>query len=677
MSTATRPSTRPRAHAAGPVAPLVVGVSAVVAVLLGVVVTGATIPLLIGDPGPLVRWALPVVTTITNLASVTTVGLVGMAAFAIPERARTDRLATAGRYAALAGLVWFAAGGLALLLSFADIAGLPLTDPAYASQLGPYLFSLEVTRVEAISVGLGLVTATGAFVARSRATFAWLFLIGLVGTVVLALTGHAAGSVGHEDAVNAMGFHLLGVTAWVGGLIALVLMRPHLGRDLGAVVGRFSLVATWAFVAVALSGLQSGLQRVDSLDQLASGYGALLIGKAVLLAMLGVVGWQQRRRVTVRLDADSRDGRAFAALALGEVAVMGLAMGLAVALSRSESPNLVLLPQDDSVLALTDYPDPGPMAWSDWFLTWRIDWLFLVLALVAMGLYAAGVMRLRRRGDAWPWLRTAAWMVGWLVFIWATCAGPGIWARILFSVHMVMHMVVAMIVPLFLVPAAPVTLALRSLPARPDKTWGPRELVLHVSHSRLMRALANPVVAAALFFVSLAIFYYSPAFELALTTHTGHLLMMGHFLLTGYLFTWVLVGIDPGPKRYPPLLLLVVLFITISFHAFFGVILTGSEQLLAPGFFGQLTVPWMTDPLGDQVRAGEIAWGVGEAPTLVLALMVARNWVRSDAAATRRQDRQADRDGDAELAAYNAMLSQRAGSAHGAPDLDRRQRSPR
>jgi putative copper resistance protein D len=64
----------------------------------------------------------------------------------------------------------------------------------------------------------------------------------------------------------------------------------------------------------------------------------------------------------------------------------------------------------------------------------------------------------------------------------------------------------------------------------------------------------------------------------------------------------------------------------------------------------------MTDPLGDQHRAGAIAWGIGEAPTVALTLMVAISWVRSDRAETRRKDRQADRDGDAELAAYNAHL---------------------
>jgi putative copper resistance protein D len=105
-------------------------------------------------------------------------------------------------------------------------------------------------------------------------------------------------------------------------------------------------------------------------------------------------------------------------------------------------------------------------------------------------------------------------------------------------------------------------------------------------------------------------------------------------------------------------MLIVVLFATMSFHAFFGVVMTGSTTLLAPDFFEVIKLPWLTDPLANQREAGAVAWGIGEAPTLALTLMVALAWVRSDRAETRRLDRRADRDGDAELAAYNAHLAE-------------------
>ena len=641
-------------------APLPVAVvAAVAAVLLAGVTTAIFTPYAVADPGAVVRWGLPVATVVRDLAASATLGLLGAAAFIVPERVSTDRRGLARRLAGWAAALWALAAVLVVVLTFSDLSGTHPGAAGFWSQLTSFVWPLETTRILLLNSIAALLVALLTPLARGRAGTAWLVVLTLVGLAVLALTGHAAGSADHETAVNALGVHLLAVGCWVGGLLALAALRPSLGEDLAACVGRFSVLALWCYVAVALSGIQQAWIRLGSLSGLATAYGALVVVKVVALVLLGLAGWRQRESLRLRLAADPGDGRAFARLALGEAGVMGVAMGVAVALARSAPPTPDAAPNPSRVLELTGYPDPGPMSWGDWFFAWRIDWLMLAIACVAVGLYLAGAVRLHRRGDRWPVGRTVCWVLGWVVFVWATCGGPDIWGRVLFSVHMVMHMTIAMVVPLLLVPAAPVTLALRALPARRDRTWGPREVILQVVHSRALAVLANPVVAAVLFFVSLALFYFTPLFQLALETHTGHLLMLAHFLLTGYLFVSVLIGVDPGPKRWSPLLLLVVLFATISFHAFFGVVITGSQTLLAPDFFQALQLPWMTDPIANQVTAGEIAWGTGELPTLILALLVARRWVQTDRAEAERTDRQADRDGDAELAAYNAMLAER------------------
>ncbi len=153
------------------------------------------------------------------------------------------------------------------------------------------------------------------------------------------------------------------------------------------------------------------------------------------------------------------------------------------------------------------------------------------------------------------------------------------------------------------------------------------------------------------------IFYYTGLFELALTSHVGHVFMVVHFSLAGYLFANVLVGIDPGPRRPAYPIRLVLLFATMAFHAFFGVALAQSTALLAADWFGGLGLPWGVDALADQRQGANLAWALGEIPTLVLAGVVAVQWAREDDRTARRKDRQADRDGDAELAAYNAMLA--------------------
>jgi cytochrome c oxidase assembly factor CtaG len=485
-----------------------------------------------------------------------------------------------------------------------------------------------------------------------------------VGAVVpLALTGHAAGTADHETAVNTIAPHLVGASLWVGGLLAVMVLRRALGRALPVVVERYSGLALWCFVAVGVSGVVSAVIRLGGLSQLGNlltAYGALVIVKTICLVVLGFMGWQQRRRVVGRMATEGPARGLFARFAVTELAVMGVAFGFAAALARTPTP-AAAGPLDVSPSAqLTGYPEPAAPTGATWLTLWRFDWLWGVLALIAVGVYLMWVIRLRRRGDHWSVLRVVWWVVGWAVLVWATCGAPGVLGRVSFSWHMIGHMAIAMYAPMFLVLAAPVSLALRALPARRDGSLGPRELLLGTVHSRVLRVFGNPVVAAALFFVSLVVFYYSPLFGLALTTHTGHVLMVTHFLVTGYLFAWSMVGRDPGPPKWAPSLRLLILLITVSFHAFFGVALMSGTTLLAPEFFGALRIPWIPDPVADQQVGGSIAWALGEIPVLVLSLIVVRDWIRSDNRESRRHDRQADRDGGAELAAYNARLQELA-----------------
>lgn len=610
------------------------------------------------DAGQIVRWGLPITRAIHDLAAASTIGLLVVAATIIPEASDTSRRITAARYASATGIVWVMAGLLGLVFSFATISGTKLTDPSFAAQLQTFALQIEVLRVAVISSAMALVVAVGAAVVRQRAGMVALAAVGIIAVLPLALSGHAAGSGSHDTAVDSLALHLVSALLWVGGLLALTMLRPLLGTAMAVSVQRYSRLAGWCFVAVAVSGAANAWIRLGSISHLATSYGALVILKVAALLALGVAGWQQRTRVVSRIADDPLAGRLFARLAVIELVIMSAAFALGTALSRSEPPVPETPPSLDPAFSLTGYRAPaGPLSGSDWLTVWSIDWLWFGVSVVAVALYLSGVRRLRARGDSWPLSRTIGWVLGWAILIWATCGAPGVYGRVLFSVHMLLHMTVSMAAPILMVLAAPATLALRTLTPRADRTLGPRELLLAVLHSRFLAAIGNPIVAAVIFFGSLVAFYFSPLFELALRTHTGHVLMTTHFLLAGYLFAWVLVGIDPGPRRWPPSLRLVILFATISFHAFFGVALTTGTTVLAPAFYQALHLPWAVDLLADQRNGGAVAWGVGELPTLILAMLVTLAWVRSDAAETTRGDRQADRDDDAELKAYNAHLA--------------------
>lgn len=644
-----------------------VAVVAVVASLLAAAFSGAVAPLPAGltDAGPGVRWALPLVRVVHDLAASLTVGVLLLAATMVPGRTRADsaaydepRRAFALKVAAASGFVWAVAGVAVVVLQFADAAGMPLAHPAFGPELSRSVWAIDVLRVGLISAGSAFTVASIAAVARARSTTVAAAVVALFGVAVLGLAGHAGGSADHETAVNAMGVHLLAATAWVGGLLALVVLRPMLDEALGVVARRYSSVALWAFVALGLSGVMAASTRFASPQDLASGYGVLVIVKVIAFVGLGVAGWVHRERTLDRIEAaDPGSGRSFLGLALGEAVVMAVAFGVATSLARTEPPVPETSENPSAALALTGFPAPDAPTALSWLTAWRVEWLFLATALLGIGLYLAGVVRLHRRGDRWPVGRTVNWVIGWLVFIWATNGFLGIYGRVAFSWHMTVHMVEAMIVPIFLVLGAPVTLALRALKARQDGTLGPRELVLGLVHSPYLKAVGNPIFAAVFFFASLVVFYWTGLFELALTTHTGHLIMTAHFILAGYFFAWVLVGVDPGPKRWSPPLRLVVLFATVAFHAFFGVAMLSGTAVLAPDFFQTLALPWIPDPLADQRAGGSIAWAIGELPTLALALIVAVQWSRADQLESQRTDRRADRDSDAELAAYNERLA--------------------
>ncbi|MDQ2852481.1 MAG: bifunctional copper resistance protein CopD/cytochrome c oxidase assembly protein [Actinomycetota bacterium] len=644
-------------------------VRAVAPVALAVVVgclffSRAAAPLELGDPGAFVRWGLPVANVLRDLCAALTVGSLLLGGFLVPEGAASRRRARLARYAAWAATGWALIGAAGVVLSFADVAGTPLGAAGFTQQAWAAIWQIELLRAPAIMALIAAVIAVLAYLGPEVKGMAWLFGLSLVALYPLALIGHAAGSDGHEVAVDSLLVHLLAVTIWVGGLLALLLMWGRLGKGTAVVVRRYSSVALWCFVAVAGSGVLNAALRVGSFSGLASRYGVIVLFKGVLLVGLGTFGAVYRARVIARLDdGGASAGRMlFARLAGVESLVMGAAIAAGVALSRSAPPVVqVDLGKADIAYNLTGYATPPAPHISTWVGAWRVEWLFTAVAVVGIAVYLAWVVRLARRGDRWPVIRTVSWCLGWLIFLYMVDGAPAIYGPVMFSVHMLGHMAISMLVPILLVRGGVVTLALRALRKRHDLTLGPREVILLLVHSRPVAILANPAVAASFVFISLIVFYYSPLFRFALSTHTGHLLMIVHFMSSGYLYAWALVGIDPGPKRWPPPARLAVLLIAITFHAFFGVALMTGTALLGGDFFTLLHLPYVTDVINDQQRGGTIAWGSGEVPTFMLAMLIAWEWYRKDTAEGERQSRQADRDGDAELRAYNDYLATRSG----------------
>jgi putative copper resistance protein D len=300
---------------------------------------------------------------------------------------------------------------------------------------------------------------------------------------------------------------------------------------------------------------------------------------------------------------------------------------------------------------------PAAPTASRFILGWEPTGVALAVVGLGAALYLKGLLVLHRRGDAWPVGRTVSWFIGLLVVAWAGFGGLGQYSHVLFSAHMVSHMMLSMVAPIFLVLGAPVTLALRTLPGprRPGEV-SPRGMLTAVLHSRLVSLVTHPLVGPALFVGSLFGLYFTPAFENLMGSHWGHAAMQLHFLAVGTLYFYVLVGVDPSPRTLQPVVRFALLLVTIPFHAFFSISVMSSNSVIAESYWRAIDRPYATDLLHDQYVGGSISWAMGEIPLLLVMGAIFVQWIRSDSREARRLDRAADRDEDAELAAYNARL---------------------
>jgi putative copper resistance protein D len=269
---------------------------------------------------------------------------------------------------------------------------------------------------------------------------------------------------------------------------------------------------------------------------------------------------------------------------------------------------------------------------------WGVDPFLNVLTVWVVGLYLYGVWVLRSRGDSWSWGRTLSFVVlGMGSFYVVTSSGLAAYDTVLLSVHMTQHMVLSMLVPLALALGAPVTLALRVLPSRP-RAW-----LLAVLHSRVAKVLSFPPLTFALFVLSPWVLYFSSWYDASLRSAYVHEMMHVHLVLVGSLFLWPLVGADPVPGRvgYPFRVLMMVL--TLPFHAFLGVTIMDQDELIAGDWYTSLTLPWLPDPADDQHLAGGILWGTGDVVGVTFFLVLFAQWVRSSMREAEREDRRLDR----------------------------------
>lgn len=151
----------------------------------------------------------------------------------------------------------------------------------------------------------------------------------LLGVLTPTVTGHAGSAPDHQLAVVTAALHAGAAALWVGGLGALLVLVAAHRALLDAVIGRFSQLAGFCVVVVAITGVLGAQVRLaDWGALLTTGYGLLVVAKSVALVALGGLGWVARRRLAA--------GRTPVLRWAGvEVGLMAITLGLAAALTQT------------------------------------------------------------------------------------------------------------------------------------------------------------------------------------------------------------------------------------------------------------------------------------------------------------------------------------------------------
>jgi putative copper resistance protein D len=594
-----------------------------------------------------------------SLASgITTIGLLLAIAFFLNDvEGKLGETAKALRNTtSIAALIWAITTGALIVATLANILGTDLSGALDPTSMRSFISQITLGKYMFAQLCLALLVAAIAIRIRGVAGANALLLLSLAAIIAPVFESHSASSGSHALAIGSLVVHVVAISLWVGGLVAITFLRA---QDRAIALPRFSALALWAAIAVSASGTANAWSRLNFQSAWSSDYARMVLLKILLTVALIFFGYLNRRQLKGSLKLD---GKQLGRLLSVEVLIMAVTTFVGSKLSTMQPPLRAESSVLDPGLAVAGIATPPPPN------LWRLislydpDALMIGVLITAVALYIRGVIILTRRGDKWPVGRTVAFALGISAIDYATSGGLGVYAKFSFEYHMIAHMLLGMVAPIGIVLGAPITLALRTLPqGRTSQERGVRGTLIALLHSKPAAVFTNPVSALALFDGSLFVLYMTPLFGNLMQSHLGHLVMSVHFLLAGILFFHIIIGIDPNPRKVPHIVRIVILFAAMSIHAFFAVALISTSTLLDQGYFASLQTPWNLDLLADQHAGGSVAWAMGEIPILLALVATFIQWMRDDSRETKRIDRNEARlaamgEPD-ELAQYNAYLS--------------------
>jgi putative membrane protein len=283
---------------------------------------------------------------------------------------------------------------------------------------------------------------------------------------------------------------------------------------------------------------------------------------------------------------------------------------------------------------------PDPQSWLDVLLAWQLEAHEVLPLIAAAILFRVAERRVAAQHPANPhprW-RSWAWYTGLAVLFVALQSPIGAYDTTLFSVHMVQHLMLAMVAAPLLALGAPITLLLRV-----SSAWVRQRVVLPVLHSWPLRVAAFPVVTWVLFAGVMWATHFSGLYDAALEDPLAHLVEHALYLGTALLFWWPVVGADPSPWRMSHPIRIGYLLVGMPQSSFLGLAILSAPQVLYP-HYATLARDWGPPPLLDQQLAGGIMWVGGDMVFLIGLILAVWVWLRAEEAEGRRVDARLDRE---------------------------------
>ena len=555
--------------------------------------------------------------------------------------------------------VWVIGALGTIIFTLAQILGTTLSDALDLTVIRSFLTQISLGKYLAAQAFAAVLVLVFSFSIKKIESLIIVLALSIAGLVAPVFESHSASSGSHSLVIGSLVIHVAALSLWVGGVMAISFLSA---QDRPLAVPRFSHLALWAAIAVVISGAINAWARLNFVDAWNSSYAFVVFGKIIATMALVGIGYLHRRNLSKK---SSINWVGFGKLLITEALIMVVTVVMGTWLSTSASPDRPGSQEFSPALSIVGIPTPPQPTWSRVFFSYEPNALMIGILSLMVALYVKGVLVLTKRGDKWPVGRTVAFALGITATDFATSGGLGLYAQFSFSYHMISHMVLGMIAPIGLVLGAPMTLALRTLPqGRTPDERGVRGSLLAALHSKLGIFYTNPIVALIIFDGSLFALYFTDFFAILMQSHTGHLFMSLHFLAAGFLFFFIIIGVDPNPRRVHHLVQIVILFAAMSIHAFFSVALMSTTTLIDNGFYASLQTSWLGDPLVDQKLGGSIGWAMGEIPILIALVATFINWMRDDSREAKRIDRNTARQAAMgqpdDLANYNQYLQELA-----------------